>query len=90
MAQRLLNGHRGDITKPGMGFLEVRQHGGEIIIGQLLPVFGIGGLAGRESPIVDEAATPERLRKDTLLFVSRVESVLVRPLRLARLHYLPF
>jgi len=80
MEQKLLDRHRGDICKPGMLFLEVGQHGGKIVIGELLFVLGIGSLAGRKSPIVDKAATSERLRKDTLLFVSRVEPILVCPL----------
>jgi len=35
-----------------------------------------------ESPIIDEAAAPERLRKETLLFIGRIEPILVRPLGL--------
>ena len=49
----------------------------EIVIGELLPVLEVGSLAGAESPIVDKAAASERLRKDTLLFVSRIEPILV-------------
>ena len=83
VAKGLLNGHRGDIRKPGMGFLEVRQLSREIIIGKLLPMLGIGSFAGVESPIVHKAATPERLRQYALLIVGWVEPVLVCPLRLA-------
>ncbi len=42
----------------------------------------IGRLAGRKAPIVDEAAASERLSKDELLLGSRIEPVLVGPLRL--------
>ena len=38
----------------------------------------IGSLTGRESPIVDEADTPERLSKDDSLLIGGVEPVLVR------------
>ncbi|SRR5260370_1263198 len=71
VAKRLLNGHRGDISKPEVFFLQRGQQSGKIVIGELLPVLEIGVLAGCESPIVDEAAASERLCKKMLLFLSR-------------------
>lgn len=85
VSEGLLNGYRGDICKPGMYFLEVRQHCGEIIVVELLTK-SIGRLAGIKPPIVHETAASERLRKNMLLFVSRIEPILVCPLRSA--HYL--
>src|SRR5207248_1117635 len=61
-------------------FLQVREHGRKIVIGQLLPTLEIGCLASRKPPIVHKAATSERLRKNRLLFVGRVEPILVCPL----------
>src|SRR5260370_1778484 len=80
MAKGLLNGHRGDIRKPGMLFLQIGQHGREIVIEELFPMLGIGSLAGGKALIVHKATASERLRKDTLLLVSRVEPILVCPL----------
>jgi hypothetical protein len=67
--------------RPEYFVLQIGQHGGKIVIGELLPMVEKGVLAGREPPIVDEAATSERLRKHALLFVSQVEPVLVCPQR---------
>ena len=77
----LLNGDRGDITQPRILFLQIRQHGRESVIVELLTK-RIGSLTGIESPIVHEAATSERLRKKTLLFVSRIEPIFICPLLL--------
>ncbi len=85
MSQGLLYRHTGDMRKPGVLFLEARQHGREMGIEKLLSMFRIGNRAGIESPVVDEATTSERLRKDTLLFVGPVEPICVRSLRLAHL-----
>jgi hypothetical protein len=46
-------------------------------------VLEVGRFAGGKAPIVDKAATSERLRKDTLLFVGRIKPILIRPLCLA-------
>ena len=71
MAKGLLDGDRGNVREPRMLFLQSGKHGRKIVIGQLLPMLKIGGFAGDKSPIVHKAATSERLRKDTLLFVGR-------------------
>ena len=85
----LLNGNRGDICQPGMLFLQIGQHSREVVIGQLLPILGIGGFAGTESPIVDKAAASEHLRKDTFLALGRWDAIFVCSLRLAHC-LLPF
>jgi hypothetical protein len=89
MTQRLLDGNRGDIREPGVLFLQSGKHGRKIVIGQLLPMLEIGGFTGRKAPVIHKAATSECLRKDTLLFVSRVEPILVCPLCFAHC-FLPF
>src|SRR5712692_8816993 len=89
VAKGLLNGHRGDITKPGIVLLQMRHQSGEGVIVELHAKLGISSLAGCESPIVDEAATPEHLREDTLLFVGRIEPILICPLLFAHC-LLPF
>jgi len=48
----------------------------------MLAILEVGSFAGCETPIVHEAATSERLRQDALLFVGRIEPVLVCPLLL--------
>ena len=45
-------------------------------------VLEISRLASDQPPVVDEAATAERLSKDDLLLCSRIEAILVGPLRL--------
>ena len=89
VAQGLLNGDRGDIREPWMLLLQSGKHSREVVIGQLLTMLAIGCFAGAEPPIIHEAATSERLRKDTLLFVGRIEPILVCPLRFAH-RLLPF
>ena len=81
--QGLLNRDRRDLSQPGVGFLEVRQHGSKIVVVEPLTALSIGNRAGMESPIVHEADTSKCLSKDDSLLISRVESVLVRPLSLA-------
>ena len=72
-----------------MLFLQVGEHGREVVIGQLLSMLEIGSFAGGKPPVVDKAATSERLRKDTLLFFGRIEPILVCPLCFAHC-FLPF
>ncbi len=71
VAKRLLDRHRGDIREPRVLFLQSRKHGREVVIGELLPMLEIGSFTGRKAPVVYKAATSERLRKNTLLFVGR-------------------
>lgn len=80
--ERLLERHTGDLFQPGERFLEIRQQSGKLIIVELLTTFFVGGRAGMQSPVVDEANTTERLCKNTLLFVCRGEPILVGSLRL--------
>ncbi len=82
MPQRLLKRNRGNVPKPGVLFLEIREHGRKIVRGQALSMLEIGRLAGLKSPIVDEAATSERLSQNDPLLISGIEPILVRPLRL--------
>ena len=89
VTERLLNWDRGDIREPWVLFLQIGKHGREVVIGKLLPMLEVGSLAGAKSPVVDKAATSERLRKDTLLLVGRVEPILVCPLCFAHC-FLPF
>lgn len=79
--ERLLKRHARDICEPRILFLEVRQQSSKIVVGKLHPAF-VGSGTHVESPIIDEAAAPERLRKETLLFIGRIEPILVRPLGL--------
>ena len=79
----LLQWNSRNISKPRVLLLQVGQHGREVVIGQLLPMLEVGSFAGGKPPVVDEAATSERLRKDTLLLIGWVESILVCSLRLA-------
>jgi hypothetical protein len=58
-------------------FLQIGKHGREVVVGQFLPMLEIGHFAETEPPIVDKAAASERLRKETLLFVSRIEPIFV-------------
>ena len=78
----LLKGYTGYLCQPGIDVLEIRQHASESMVVELLAMLLVGRRFGRQSPIVHEAATPERLREDALLFVGWVESELVGPLRL--------
>jgi hypothetical protein len=61
MAESLLQGNRGNISKPRILFLEIREHGCKIVVVEAQPVLEIGRPAGRESPIVDKADTAKRL-----------------------------
>jgi hypothetical protein len=63
MSQGLLDGNGGNLTKPGVVLLEVRQQSGKVIVGKSLTTFFVGGCTGRESPVVDEANTSKRLSK---------------------------
>src|SRR5262249_3300564 len=51
VAQGLLNNHTRDITKPGVCFFQIRQHGREGVIVELRAMC-IGSLAGTESPVI--------------------------------------
>jgi hypothetical protein len=68
----LLNGHAGNSREPRVLFLESRQQGSEVIVVQLLSEL-VGSRAGMQAPIVDEADTSERLSKNPLLLISRIE-----------------
>ncbi len=50
MAKCLLNGHAGDLCQPGTCFLEIGQHGREVIIGKLLATFLVGSSSGSQDP----------------------------------------
>ncbi len=89
MAKGLLQWNSRNISKPRMLLLQVGQHGREVVIGQLLPMLEVGSFALGKPPVVDEAATSECLRKDTLLIVGRVEPILVCSLCLAH-EFAPF
>jgi hypothetical protein len=82
MSEGLLYGHAGDFFEPGMLFLKVWQHTSKCVVVELLTTLFIGGRARMQTEVIDEANTSERLRKDTLLFVCRVEPILICPLRL--------
>ncbi len=86
MPQGLLQGNRGSITQPGILLFERRQQGCKIVVVQALAMLEIGRLARRKPPVVDEAATSERLSKYLLLLIGWIESVLVGSL----LHLLAF
>ncbi len=81
VAKGLLNRDRGDLTQPGIFFLQAWKHGREIVIGQFLTMVEIGSFAGAKAPIVHVTATSERLRQDAPLFISRVQPILVCSLR---------
>ena len=83
VTQRLLNGDGRDFSQPAILFLEIRQHSSKIIVEELFSVFPIGDCASMQSPIVDETDASKRLSKDDPLFISRIEPILVRPLRVA-------
>ena len=83
VTERLLNRDGRGISQPGVLLLEVRQHGGKIIVEELFTMFFVGSRAGMQPPIVDEANTSKRLSKDDPLFICRREPILVRPLRVA-------
>ncbi len=77
VAKRLLQWNGSNIPKPWVFLLQMRQHSREIVVGQLLPMLEVSSFASRKAPVVDKAAASKRLRKDTLLFGSRVEPILV-------------
>jgi hypothetical protein len=81
MSEGLLKGDGGNISKPGIVLLEIRKHGSKIVVGELLSIIFVGGRAGRESPIVHEADTAERLSKDVSLLIGRIEPIPVCTLR---------
>ncbi len=78
----LLEGDGRDIREPGVLLLESGEHGREIVVVEALSLLSIGRLAGRESPVVDEAATSERLSQDDPLLSGRIEAEFVGALRL--------
>jgi len=82
MPQGLLDGDRRDTCKPRGVFLESRQQSRKIVIVEALSMLFIGGLTGRESPIVDKADTSERLSQHAFLFIGRIEPEFVGALRL--------
>src|SRR5260370_253204 len=81
--QGLLNRDRRDLSKPRILLLQVRQHRSKVVVGEPLLMLSIGNRSGMESPIVDEAASSERLSKDDSLFIGRIEPELICTLRLA-------
>jgi len=82
MAKCLLKGNRRNLCQPGILLLESGKHDSQVIVIEALSVLKIGGLTCRETPIVDEAAAPERLSEYLLLFIGRVEPIFVGSLRL--------
>jgi hypothetical protein len=82
MPQGLLQGNRRNITQPGILLFERRQQSCQIVIVQAPTFLEIGRLTGRKSPIVDKAATSERLSKYLLLLVCWVKPIPVGSLRL--------
>src|SRR5207302_11299748 len=89
IAKSLLQGNRGHITEPTIFFLEFSQHGRERIICKILTSLGIGSFTGRKCPIVHEATASERLHKNMLLSIGRIEPILIRPLRFPH-YFFPF
>ena len=89
VSKRLLQGNRGNISKPDCFFLlfQFRKQGTQIFIVEPDPILvvSIGTLA--QSPIVDIAATPKRVGKNALLFLSWVEPIVVGSLLLHILHF---
>ena len=83
VTESLLNGDGRDFSQPSILLLEIRQHGSKIVVEELFSVFPIGDCASMQSPIVDETDASKRLSKDDPLFISRIEPILVRPLRVA-------
>ncbi len=83
VTERLLNRDGRGISQPGVLLLEVRQHGGKIIVEELFTMFFVGSRAGMQPPIVDEANTSKRLSQDDPLLISRVEAKFISPFRLA-------
>src|SRR5258708_35943031 len=81
MYQRLLKRNRRNLREPRRVFLEIRQHGSKIVIGEALSMLKIGRLAGMQSPIVDKADASKRLSKDDPLLISGIEPEYVRPRR---------
>jgi hypothetical protein len=77
MPQGLLQGNGRSVTQPRVLLFERRQHGRQAVVGQALALLGIGRFAGRETPVVDEAAASEGLSKDDVLLSGRIESILV-------------
>ena len=69
----LLQGNRRDIGKPGMLFLEIREHCSKIVVVQTLSILEVGGLTCLESPIVNKATASKRLSKDDSLLLNRIE-----------------
>lgn len=74
----LLDRHTGDMREPGVLFLEIRQHGSKIIVGELDPTC-IGSRAGIQAPVVDKTNTSKRLSKEVSLLIGRIEPKLVCP-----------
>src|SRR6266516_6923769 len=79
MAKGLLDGNRGNISKPGILLLEIREHGRQIGIREALFMLEIGRFTGREAPIVDKADTSERLSEMDSLLIGRIEAIFVCP-----------
>ncbi len=69
-----------DLREPGMLFFQIRQHGCKLMVVELFTTLFVSKRARIESPIVHIADTSERLRKNALLFISRVKPILVCPL----------
>ena len=82
MPQGLLQGNGRSVTQPRVVRFERRQHGRQVVVGQALALLEIGRLAGRETPVVDEAAASAGLSKNDFLLRGRIESILVGALRL--------
>jgi hypothetical protein len=82
VSQGLLKRYRGNSRKPRVLLLEVRQHGGKFVIGELLTTLLVGCRAGMQTAIVDKADTAERLGKNDSLLIGRIEPEFVCPLRL--------
>ncbi len=83
VAKGLLDGNRGNFSKPGIVFLEIRESSCQAVIGELLTTLFVSRLASVESPIVDETDTTKRLSQVDPLPIGRIEAIFVCPLLLA-------
>ena len=79
ISESLLEGNRRNLIKPCRFFLLLEQdqalRSPFIVQPLTMLVVGIGALA--QGPVIDVAATPEGLRQDALLFIARIETILV-------------
>ena len=79
MPQSLLYGNGRDRSQPRILFLEIREHGSKVVVGEALSMLKIGCFTVRETPVVDKADTSERLSKNAFLLIGRIEPEFVGP-----------